>query len=380
MLSSVIHNIDPASTITLPGSEPIVLSARRFHFSLYFPYHMRGEQGIFLNAFRKMNQLGLYFEDTLYERRIADYLESRRKQAFRIRTYKSIENFRDEAVKKPPDFLLSDHLFKREELLPLKIQKYFYISAGIPALNDPGYLIRISPYQSGEELLKKLTAEGGSMEEQNLCRESGLYMIFSPVGRSGKTRFALNLAKAAAEQQSVLLISLEENSWISPLLTDTPNATLSEALYYFMDRKLDREHLSQMLTNLQGVSLLPPVRSPEDLSAISSGELSAFFRELKEISGFEIILLDTDPVISRCADLFELCEKIFVPVSEDPAGRRKLDQFSQYLKETHAECSKRFIKVQLPNENTTCEPDSLKDLLGGSFGAFSHAVAHQFLA
>ena len=101
---------------------------------------------------------------------------------------------------------------------------------------------RIYKYQSCPQILRQAMdfyAEQAAVVPGVMLRTEGMKRIavYSPVGRTGKTGFALALGKEIAKKRRTLYLNLEEYSGFAALYPVDGGWTLSELLYFLKKGK-----------------------------------------------------------------------------------------------------------------------------------------------
>ena len=80
-------------------------------------------------------------------------------------------------------------------------------------------------------------------------RRSRITGVYSPIGRCGKTSFALTLGQVLAREEKVLYITLEEFSGLSALTGTVYTGGLSDLLYYYTQREYSSVRLGSVTYN-----------------------------------------------------------------------------------------------------------------------------------
>ncbi|SFG34085.1 hypothetical protein [Oribacterium sp. WCC10] len=214
----------------------------------------------------------------------------------------------------------------------------------------------IYKYQSGEKIISEIMTVYGKKNipeiKTHTSSLSKLYIIYSPIGRSGKTTFARSLSKALRKDCKTLYMTLEEVSLADTSINDNIcRDTLSEAFYFYKEGKLTEARLQEIIQHSEVFDHILPVRTPEDLTTLDSQELIHFIEHIQSISEADAIVLDTDSIISRVEGLLPLATRIFMPVTEEPSSNVKLDLLESYLSKTQSQdVVNRIVKLIVPEE------------------------------
>ncbi|MBE6004046.1 MAG: hypothetical protein E7232_08200 [Lachnospiraceae bacterium] len=199
----------------------------------------------------------------------------------------------------------------------------------------------IYKYQSGENILREILSLYGKKDSGPKSTDSEalakLYLVFSPIGRSGKTTFARSLTRALSRDCNVLYITLEEVSDLEDSHCDALfHDTLSEAFYFFKEGKLSGERFRNLIYHSDDYDHLLPVRTPEDLTTLDSKELFDFIEHIRSVSGKDAIVLDTDSILSRIEVLLPQASRIFMPVMDDRISNLKLELLESHLSKSQS--------------------------------------------
>ena len=136
----------------------------------------------------------------------------------------------------------------------------------------------------------ELLAEGGQ-------HRADVFLVYSPLGRFGKTTFSKALAKELGKNRKTLYLSLEESAF-SPKDQEKEKECLTEALYHFKENHLTPMILRALSYAKDNYVTIHPVRSPEDISSVSQRDLSLFFEKISEEAGSDALVVDTDSSMS----------------------------------------------------------------------------------
>lgn len=329
-----------------------------------------------------MNQiLALLEQDPSYCERFLKYASSRTECPFTVYTFQTVTELQRFAHQNDIDLLLSDaQAVGDAELAKLPVHTRVELTEepmGEKQVLDgarPDAPRKIYKYQSGEKILHELVSSYQlAKNRQGLAR---LYLVYSPIGRSGKTCFAESLTKTLEKDMRALYVSLEEVSARTDASLQSGNASLSDALYFYKKERLDAERLRSMITRVDGMDLIPPVRSPEDIATLRDEELPQFIQVLRASVDYDAVVLDTDSILSRVEGILPQADWIFMPVTDQPAHYRKLSALEHYLSGSpHRAALDRIVKLIVPLEHTGYSEAAASERLS----EFTAAVIRNYL-
>lgn len=303
--------------------------------------------------------LALLEPDSGYCARFSKYASARPECPFTVYTFQDTASLQRFAHQHPIDLLLSDSdALQDEALQSLPVGTRVELSeeptdAAVPMAQPSTEPQRIYKYQSGEKILHELVSSYRFQKRNDPAKpRSGLarlYLIYSPIGRSGKTTFAESLAKELQKEVRTLYVSLEEMPAWTDASMKSPAASLSDVLFLYKQEHLVTEQLQGMISHIDGLDLIPPVRSPEDLSALPEAELPQFIEKLRAQIPYDVLVLDTDSMVSRIEGILPQADWIFMPVTDEPAHHRKLAALEHYLSGSPQRAAlDRIVKLVIP--------------------------------
>ena len=207
----------------------------------------------------------------------------------------------------------------------------------------------------------------------------GVTSAYSPVNRCGKTTLALTLGLVHARRGRTLLLTLEEFPGVFRNIRDPSceeEEDLSDVIYRYLQGAYSWSRLKGAVHSFGPLDYIPPVRCAEDITQISSEDLSRLFRRIAEEGGYASIILDFGSFGRRAAELLDLCTRIFMPVVEDPASSLKLDSFQEFLDRLgKEELRDKLVKCVLP-----WEPEKAGDYARGLISVYESGVLYDYAA
>lgn len=179
--------------------------------------------------------------------------------------------------------------------------------------------------------------------------------VWSPVGRCGKTLFALTLGEILAEKGRTLYINLEDCHALSIFGAGDDRTDLSDLFYqYRIDPEKVSAKFSGSVQRFERLEYIPPAFSPEDLMDIKEEEWIGLLNLIAGMKIYKDIILDLGSRTGSIPQLLNLCRKIYIPVLEDTFSQAKLTHFRQLVQSPSMRVLEEkisYLKVpQLPDE------------------------------
>ena len=196
-----------------------------------------------------------------------------------------------------------------------------------------------------------------------------IYGVYSPVGRSGKTTFALLLGEILSRNRSAVYIGFED--FAIQERRDGQVSTLSDAFFYHQKHCLG-ERIRAMTSHWHGLDVLAGVTCPEDIQSIQGSEWAAMVEEIARNSGYDAIVLDMGTKLWLAGAMFSICSHIYVPVLEDVYARECQKNFENWMEnELDAVVREKIHTVRIPMEGPNgCRESRLEYALWGETGDY----------
>ena len=231
-------------------------------------------------------------------------------------------------------------------------------------------------YQASDSLLREVMSWYQPQEMVPLMtitgRRSQIIGVYSPIGRCGKTSFALTLGQVLARDEKVLYLTLEEFSALSALTATVYTSGLSDLLYYYTQREYNPVRLGGVTYNWGGLDYIPPLTNAEDKNGISQAVFAGLVRRIASDGVYETLVLDVGMFCGGAEEVLSVCDLIYVPVMEDVVSTAKLEAWKEYLKRSGRSViweKLRFLKLPRPGQALVRE-NYLEQLLWGELGDF----------
>lgn len=326
-----------------------------------------------------MKMLAVCAREERYSARLAEYARNKNNCPFQVQAFSAVTTLTEYLKLRGADAVLLDEAYYRQEEWREYDGALCLLGNGI----GPGeYPPRIFRYQSARDILNDVLAQckpaAGKGERPSVCkRKLEVFGVYSPVGRCGKSLFTLALALELARHRRTLYLNLESWPGLEAKLIEAPEGSLSDLLYFLRQRRgLLPERLCGMAVTVDKLDLIPPVRAPADLTAVSVEDWQYLFETLRCGSGYEAVALDIGDSPQPVEKLLGMCSRVYVPTLLGERSRIKLSRFLDFVKANgRPELTPELVLLDLPQVKPAgTEETWAEQLLWGEMGDYVRRV------
>lgn len=272
-----------------------------------------------------------------YASALAAFLMQKKELAFQIQVVTSPEQAEEFLEEKPVDILVIHEGWPREERKKFRAGSVFVLTESDRGEAGHGETA-LYRYQSADALLAQMVQNSGpglrtagELFLQKRRQDVRVIGIFSPVHRTGKTRYALKLGREIGSASHTLYLNLELYGGIGGYFPEEGN-TLADALYYSRMEGRDLGWmLASMVSHMGPLDYLLPARVSEDLKAVPGKDFQRLISQIVSEGMYEVVILDLDEGIRDVYELLRMCTEIHMPVPSDRIAEAKIFQFEEEL-------------------------------------------------
>lgn len=335
----------------------------------------------------KKGKLAICDMSERYAQRLAEDIGQEKGFPWETAAWTDVESLMKQMEAEPPDILLlSEELYD-----PQKTDFSRYSGTKLILLTEdetdperqPPCITR---YQSIREIMEDLLEIcGGQRNEGQAVRRvySGVTSIYSPVGRCGKTGFALALGQTLAQRTRTLYLNMENWHGFYQLMkmdpADWKGGDLSDLIYSIRTGNTGQLfRFSQVVQSFGSLDYVMPVRGEMDLREVKEEEWEEVITLAIRDGGYRRVILDMGSQTDDILRLFGICGRIFIPGLSDPVSAAKLSQFLRALKDFgDPDCIGRTRCIQLPPWKEGMESEFPAGLMHGPYAAFARKMAEE---
>ena len=158
-----------------------------------------------------------------------------------------------------------------------------------------------------------------------------LIVVYSPIHRIGKTRFARALGQELAREEKTLFINMQEYpGWGGR--KEEGHASLADLLYYSHQ---EQNHLglriSSMVKDQEGLAILNPIPVSVDLKEVVWEDWNSLILQILKKGPYQNMILDLSESVQGLFDILKMSDEWYLPYIEDEEEEKKLEQFFRTL-------------------------------------------------
>lgn len=306
-----------------------------------------------------------------YVVRLTDYLNEKGTLPFEVLAFTNLDSLVRYARDHPIEILLISTQAMSEEVKNLSAARTIILSEGEePDLSGESSIFK---YQSSEMIAKEVMQLYSGAETQVDMADCDVTGIYSPVGRCGKTLFALTMAQLMGERARTLYVNLENFSGFETLFGKTFRSDLTDLVYLSQQEGaslgLKLESIAEHMGNMD---FIPPAFFPGDLRQIGADRWQLFLAQTAAAGDYKKMVLDIGTEPGDVPALLRLCTRIYMPIMPDPISRSKVTQFEKNLEAlSMKDILKKTVRLYLPKvETRSAGVQLLDELARGKMGQF----------
>ncbi len=290
-----------------------------------------------------------------YAYHFMEYLSRKKAIPFEARVFTSQETCLQYAKKNPVELLLISEKAICQEIQELNIGQIIVLAEDKRTADCSAYP-SVYKYQSSGQVIRETMAAYGKSRQSEVCllpsaaEKTEFIGVYSPVGRSMKTTFALTMGQILAKERAVLYLNLEEYSGFEYLLERSYEQDLGDMLYYLRQNAPNLGlRMNSMIQNMNHLDFLPPVLSPADILNTRPEEWMYLLKVIAEESDYETVILDLGDGVAQLYQILDLCKCVYMPIRNDPVSQAKVRQFEKLIElDGKTDLAARIQKLHLP--------------------------------
>ena len=279
--------------------------------------------------------LALCDEEEEYAQLLTEFMQKQKNLPWIVHTYTGLGNLLE--VEKEVDLLVVAESCYVEELKGFAAKRMIVLNeSGI--VRDKG-LRYVNKYQQADQLIREFIAVYLEICTQVLPKlgtegRTSFIGFFSPVRRCMQTPFAFTMARLLAQEHKTLYLNFEYFAGHQELIADLQTRDLADLLYFL---NAEKEKFSLRLQSMVGqigpLDYVPPMKSGQNLLAITAKEWMTFLQRLQELGEYDYVIMDLSECMQGLFDVLRACRKVYTITMEDHAASGKLSQYERLLEQ-----------------------------------------------
>ncbi len=328
--------------------------------------------------------LVIFDEENLYANLLMNYFSDKKDIPFQTITFteksKLIQFLNSEKV----DILLISAVSMDEEIESADIKEIMLLSEGSVPSEYSKYP-SIFKFKSAESIFKEVLERyieiENDKESLTVAKDKAKIIgVYSPVGRSGKTTFAIALAEILSEAHKTLFISFEEFAVFQNDMETSSPGNLADLMYYFKQNpetvSIKLQAIAQKVNSLDYVS---PIYYARDLRETTTDEWKALLNHISSLSSYEYIVLDIGDMIGDLLSMLDYCNQVFMPTVDDKLSEMKINKIETVILQSEKRnLLDKIIKTKAPKPDNNYMEDRWVETIGlGNVGDYIRALLKQ---
>lgn len=280
-------------------------------------------------------RIAILDEETEYLERLNSYMVQKREYFFKIWTFSTWDYFQEASTTNRFHAILATEVFFERVLeLEGQGQKILLREEGI--LPEYQCVPNIYKYQSVERIFVQISnliwEENGPSDHRVEGKQARLIGIYSPVHYADQMIFSMTMANILGENERVLYLNLQENTGFCKVTDTDAREDIGDLVYGMMQTDHDfYTGLHRVRRNFGNIDYIPPAGNPEHLSEITQNLYEELFLELKNRSGYDVVVVDFGTVFLGFAEILPVFEALYCIELPGVRNRYRVEEFFEYL-------------------------------------------------
>ena len=274
-------------------------------------------------------------EEELYVLRLADVIADREELDLQVQVCTSFEQAeRLEEFQGAELLLIGDEIPYEKRQMSRAARRFVLTSQEGTEVGEEE--IPIYKYQSVRRIFAQIVETCLDQDNAGLFlvpRKGGrrLIVVYSPIHRIGKTRFAKALGHVLSREEGTLYLNMQEYPG-KEFRLGGKSASLADLLYY---SRQEQNHLGLRLASMvkeeDGLAVLDPIPVSLDLKEVAWEDWNSLILQILKKGPYQNLILDVSESVQGLFDILKICDVWYLPYIESVEEEGKLDQFFDVL-------------------------------------------------
>ncbi|MFQ9516292.1 MAG: hypothetical protein ACLRZ9_10785 [Eubacterium sp.] len=332
----------------------------------------------------KTGILAIYDLEPDYANGLMEYISDKQGIPFKTVAFTEKSALLEYVSQQYVDILLISASAMEDSLGQKDFGKIILLSSGNIFSEYIGY-DSIYKYQSTENIVREVLDYYADIHKDNgmisiAKGNTEIIGVYSPLGRTGQTTFALTLGQVLASDYTSLYINMEEFSAFDKIFEKNYPGDLSDLMYFFKQNPESLPiKLQAVVNNIHGLDYVPPLLYSADLRDINTEEWVHLIQKIVSTGNYEKIVLDLGSMVKDVFQILNMCSTIYMPISDDRISLMKISAYEEYLlKSEREDLLKQMVKVKIPQANSESWSENyMEQQLWGALGDFVRKILRE---
>ena len=253
---------------------------------------------------------------------------------YKVYLFKTLESLNRFSEENKVDILVLGESTDTEIRKGLKASKKFVLTKEKnQKLNEDEE--EIYKYQNVQAIVFGISKAAG---HKGTCADNGnkkLIGVYSPVHRTGSTKFALELGNKLSKDEAVLYLNLEAYAGRGCYFNGDADKDISDLIYYIHQENCNLSNILGKLTFSKGsLDIVNPAEQSQDIKEVKANEWLILFERIFEETAYTTIILDLCDMVDGLNMILSKCNTVYTRYVSDDISKAKIEQYTDNLRAT----------------------------------------------
>ena len=311
-----------------------------------------------------MQFLAIFCEDTIYSKRLADYLREKLNKEIFVLLFTEEKLFFEALTDKHIDRVAVDYNWWERLSCEEKKKcgnRTVYCFCDEISENCSEKITPVYKYMTAPDIAYAITGVNRNSKSEITGSESSTIVgVYSPCGGVGITSFSIALAKWIVRRKRVIFISLNGFSCLTEMMCLDEKLTLSEVIYDISVNHSENTEIGKYTQKFEEFDVIAPMRTFKELQGVEADVWKTLLLTISK--EYDCIIVDFSAAVSGLMDLLAYCDHIIIDSPKGYVASGRYGLFEKELKETMTQdyFEQRVKLIDIPRYNN--QPDGYEDI------------------
>lgn len=272
-----------------------------------------------------------------FAKKMYEYLHSLYSRDYEILLFTDSESLKAFLEQKRADILLLCEELKNLELKEKRIGHKIILSSQSNMVNEGCEVYKYKPmdrlFKDVLNMCAETIPQNSKEKDRSEKKSSTVIGIYTPIKRSSQTTFSLSLGQLISSKSKTLYLNFEGFSGFDRILGESNDAGDIMDLIYFSECSpagfsFRAEAMAERIGNLEYIR---PAKAFMKYSEISSEQWLRLINNLKEKTGYDVLILDLSEQVNGLFEVLRCCDIIFTITDDEQIAIAKMSQYKELL-------------------------------------------------